>query len=253
MKIIAIANQKGGVSKTTTTGAFAAGLKKKGFRVLAIDLDPQGNLSGSVGADFETDDSIFELLKRESTCKGAIQHLDMFDIIPANIGLACAENEITKTGKELRLKEVMEEIDGQYDYVIIDTPPSLGLLTIMAFTYAQEVIIPSNASYFSAIGIVQLKDTIDNIKKYTNPNLRTVGILLTAYSPRTNLTKTMTETTQLLSKSLNAPLFHTTIRIATAMGEAQSVQQDIFSFAPKSTVAIDYEAFIDEYLELEGK
>jgi len=251
MKVIAIANQKGGVSKTSSACAFAAGLKRKGYRVLAIDMDPQGNLSDHVAADSDTDTTIFELLKLNATPDAVIQHLDVFDIIPANIELAAAETEITQTGKEYRLREVLTPIAGLYDFVVIDTPPSLGTLTIMAFTFADTIIIPSNAQMFSTKGITKLKDTIDNVKRYTNPNIKIAGILLTAYNPRTKLSQAMRETTEMLCETFNAPLFSTTIRVATAMGEAQASQQDIFSYDFKSTVAQDYITVIDEFLKME--
>lgn len=252
MKVIAIANQKGGVSKTSSACAFAAGLKRKGYRVLAVDMDPQGNLSDHVAADSDNDTTIYELLKLIATPEAVIQHLDVFDIIPANIELAAAELEITQTGKEHRLREVLSPIAGLYDYVVIDTPPSLGTLTIMAFTFADEIIIPSNAQIFSTKGITKLKDTIDNVRKYTNPNIKIAGILLTAYNPRTKLSQAMRLTTEMLCETFKAPLFQTTIRVATAMGEAQAFQQDIFSYDAKSTVAQDYIAVVDEFIKMEG-
>lgn len=248
-KVIAIANQKGGVAKTTTTTALAAGLKKKGFRVLAIDADPQGNLSDSVGADNRTSDTVYELLKNEVEAAAAIQHLDVFDVIPANIMLAGAEQEISQIGKEQRMKERIASVMDDYDYIIVDTPPSLGLLTINAFTVADEVIIPTTAGIFAASGILQLFETIKNVRKYCNSKIRIAGVLLTKFNPRSNNNQDMRDLTEKIANSMEADLFHTFIRSSVVVEEAQARKEDVFSYKEKSTVAEDYKSFIEEYLE----
>ena len=248
-KVIAIANQKGGVAKTTTTAALGAGLKQKGFRVLTIDADPQGNLSDSVGADNRTSDTVYELLKNEVEAADAIQHLEVFDIIPANIMLAGAEQEISQIGKEQRMKERIASVMDRYDYIIVDTPPSLGLLTINAFTAADEVIIPTTAGIFAASGIVQLFETIKNVRKYCNSKIRIAGVLLTRFNPRTNTNQDMRELTEKIANSMEAELFKTFIRSSVVVEEAQVRKEDILTYKEKSTVAEDYKAFIEEYLE----
>lgn len=252
MRSIAFSNQKGGVAKTTSACAFAVALKNRGYRVLAVDMDPQGNLSDHVNAETETSMTVYELLKRKATPKDVIQHLDVFDIIPASLDLALAENEITQTGKEYRLREVLEPVKEDYDYIVVDTSPSLGTLTIMALTFVDEVIIPSNAEMFSLKGIKTLKTTIDDVRMYTNPKIIIAGILLTEYKKQTNLSKEMGKATQILSDNFDAPLFETRIRISTATGEAQANSLDIFSYKKKSNVAQDYEAFTSEYLKKKG-
>lgn len=248
-KIIAVANQKGGVAKTTTASALASGLQKRGFKVLAIDADPQGNLSDSVNGDNINSDTLYELLKNETEAKSAIQKLDCFDLIPANIMLAGAEQEISQLGKEQRMKEKIEPIVDLYDYIIIDTPPSLGLLTINAFTAADEVIIPTTAGIFAASGILQLFDTIQNVRKYCNPNIKISGILMTRYNPRTNNNKDMNELTEKIASTMQAKLFNTHIRTSVVVEEAQARKESIFDYKSCSTVSNDYEAFIEEYLE----
>lgn len=248
-QIIVFANQKGGVSKTTTTGAFAAELSRRGYRVLVIDADPQANLSDSVGADTQEINSLYDLLRRDCTVADTIQNLEVFDIIAANIMLSACEQELTATGKEYRLREQIEPILDDYDYIIIDTPPSLGILTINAFTAADTVVIPTTPGIFSASGIQQLYNTIQNTRKYCNPGLTISGVLMTRYNPQANIAKDMRELTTLLSSHIGAPLFKTFIRSSVAVEEAQAKKVDIFSHKERSTVAQDYRAFVDEYLK----
>lgn len=248
-KIIAVANQKGGVAKTTTTAALAAGLKQRGFQVLAVDVDPQGNLSDSAGADNQQEMTVYELLKGETTAEEAIQHLDIFDIIPANIMLAGAEQELSQIGKEQRLKERLSPIVEQYDYIIIDTPPALGVLTINAFTVADEIIIPTQAGIFAATGIKQLYDTIKNVRKYCNEKVKIAGVLMTRYNPRSNNNKDMKDLTEQIAAYMNAPVFQTFIRASVVVEEAQARKVDLFSYKGNSTVAEDYAQFVEEYLK----
>lgn len=247
-KVIAIANQKGGVAKTTTTSAFAAGLKKRGYRVLAIDLDPQGNLSDSVGADMYQSPTVYNLMRQEITAAEAVQHLEPFDIIPSNIMLASAEQEFNQTGKEHRIQEAISEIEENYDYILLDTPPSLGILTVNAFTYADEVIIPTTAGIFAANGINQLYITIKNVKKYTNPKISIAGILLTKYNPRSNINKDIRSLTEQLGAHIQTKVFDTFIRSSVVVEEAQANKSDLYAYNKNSTVAEDYETFVEEYL-----
>ena len=148
------------------------------------------------------------------------------------------------------MQETLFPILEDYDYVIIDTPPSLGILTINAFTVANEVIIPTTAGIFSASGIVQLFDTISNVRKYcSNPNLRIAGVLLTKYNPRSNNNQDMKELTEKIANSMEADMFKTYIRASVVVEEAQARKEDLFSYKAKSTVAEDYNAFVDEYLK----
>lgn len=249
MKKIAIANQKGGVAKTTTTHALAAGLSEKGFKVLAIDLDPQGNLSSACGAECFNVPTVYELLKDAASPEEAIQHINNHDILPSNIMLAGAEQELTQTGKEHRLKESLEPIVGKYDYILIDTPPSLGVLTVNAFTFASDILIPTTAGIFATAGIKQLSDTVKNVQKYCNPNVSIMGILFTRYNPRANISKEIMELAAQMGEYISAPIYKTYIRSAIAVEEAQAQKSDIFSYAKKSTVATDYRTFIEEMLK----
>ena len=248
-KIIAIANQKGGVGKTTTSHALTAGLAEKGYRTLCIDLDPQGNLSASCGAVNYNIPTVYEMMKGEANVKDVIQTLGLYNIIPANIMLSGAEQELNSTGKEHRLKESLSDIVNDYDYIIIDTPPSLGVLTVNAFTFCDEIIIPTTAGIFATAGIQQLARTVENVKKYCNPNLKIKGILFTRYNPRTNISKQVKEIAESFAEHIKAPVYDTTIRNGIAVEEAQANKEDIFTYNSKSSVAEDYRVFIEEYLK----
>lgn len=249
-QIIVFSNQKGGVAKTTSAATFAAEVKNRGYQVLVVDADPQANLSDSVGADTHELSSLYDLLRRDVTAPDAIQKLDCFDIISANIMLSACEQELTQTGKEYRLKEQLEPIINDYDYIIIDTPPSLGILTINAFTAADTVIIPTTPGIFSASGIQQLYNTIQNTRKYCNPSLTITGVLMTKYNPQTNISKDMKELTGLLSEHINAPMFKTHIRNSVVVEEAQAKKIDLFRHKKYSTVSQDYQAFVDEFFSI---
>jgi len=249
MKVISVANQKGGVGKTTTANALIAGLANCGYKVLGIDFDPQGNLSDSFGAEMYQKPTIYELLKGDCSFEESIQHFGKYDIIPSNIMLAGCEQELSHTGKEHRLKEAVTPHTDDYDYIIIDCPPSLGILTVNAFTFSSEIIVPTTAGIFAANGIQQLSNTVINVNKYCNPDVRIVGILITRFNPKTNLNKQLKELTQQLGSHINAPVYNTFIRSGIAIEEAQATHTDIFTYSDKSTVSQDYKDFINEYLE----
>lgn len=253
-KVVSFANQKGGVAKSTTCCAFAAGLKRIGYRVLAIDCDPQGNLSTSVKAENSNSFTTKDVLLKKVEIKDAVQHLNCFDIIPANILLASAEVElVSEMGREQRLREAIEAVRTEYDYICLDAPPSLGVLTINALTASDELIIPSCADMFSASGIAQLISTIDSVKKYCNPNLKVAGILVTRYNPRTKNSKEMHSLIERFTNALETIVFETTIRESVVVKEAQAKQEPIFDHLTnrKESAITDYAAFIAEYLKRE--
>jgi len=203
VKVISVSNQKGGVGKTTTTGAVAAGFKLKGYRVLCVDLDPQSNLSFSSGAETEDCPTIYEILKGEAKTSFSIQKMPSFDIISSNILLSGIELEFTQTGREYLLKEALNTVKDKYDYIFIDTPPALSILTVNAFTASDYIIIPMLADIFSLQGIAQLSETIDRVRKYCNPNVKVEGIVLTKYNKRTVLSREIKGTAELIPEQLN--------------------------------------------------
>lgn len=248
-KVICVTNQKGGVGKTTTVYALGLGYKEKGYKVLAVDLDPQGNLSFCIGAETESSATVYDVIKGECKAKDAIQKTEIIDILPANILLSGADLEFVNTGREFLLKEAMEEQEREYDYIFIDTPPALNLMTINAFTLSDIIIVPMLADIFSLQGLVQLSDTVKRVRKYCNPKVKIEGILLTKYNGRSLLSREIMGTAQMVAKELETDVFDTFIRTGIAVSEAQAVQENLYAYASKSNVAADYMAFTEELMK----
>lgn len=245
--IYTITNQKGGAGKTTTALALAAGLTLKGYKTLSIDLDAQSNMTYTAGA--RTDGATaLSLLTGEADTAAAIQHTESGDFIAASKALAGADAFISDTGKEYKLREALEPIRGLYDYIVIDTPPALGILTINALTACDSVIIPAQADIYSLQGVERLAETMKPVKKYCNPALAIEGILLTRYNSRSILSKDIAELAEQLAARLETRLFKTTIREAITVKEAQISQRSLFSYAPKAKVTADYTRFIAEII-----
>lgn len=249
--IVTVTNQKGGVGKSTTAHALGAGLAAKGYRVISVDLDPQGNLSYSMQAD-TAGKSAYDILTKKAGAADTIQRTACGHIIPAGAALSAADMELTSTGKEYRLREALQLIRSEYDFVVIDTPPALGTLTVNALTAADSLIIPAQAEVFSLQGIGQLSSTIQAVKTYCNPALKLDGILLTRHSSRAVLSRDMADLIGETAEQLGTAVYKTIIREGIAIKEAQANRQSIFSYAPKSNVAADYMAFVDEFLERSG-
>ena len=246
MEVVAIVNRKGGVGKTATAQALGAGLARKKKKVLYIDLDSQTNLSYGLGADPEGLSSM-DVLTGEATAAEAIQHTPQGDVIAGSEALAGADAAIDGTGKEYRLKEAIDGL--QYDYIIIDTPAQLGTLTVNALTAANSVVIPVQAEVYSLQGIGQLSKTIEAVKKYCNKDLYIRGILITRYNGRAVISKDMQSNLKDAAEQLKTKLYSTPIRECVSIKEAQAIQQDIYTYAPRSNAAKDYEAFIKEFTE----
>lgn len=248
MKTIAIANRKGGVGKSTTASALSAGLQKKGYRVLTIDLDAQRNLSTTLKAKTDAK-TVLGVITGEITAKEAIQHMEHGDVIAASKGLSGADLIITETGKEYRLKEALESVSDVYDFCIIDCPPALNILTINALVAADGVLIPAQADLYSLEGVKDLSEVMQPVIKYCNANLKIFGILLTRYSSRSVLSKDATTLAKRLAEQLKTIVFTTTIREAVAVKEAQISQKSLFDYAPNANVTMDYKIFIDEFIQ----
>lgn len=242
METIAVINQKGGVGKSTTVNAIGAGLALKGYRVLFVDLDAQGNLTYTLGAN-TTGLNAMDLLqgialKPQKTAQG--------DAIASSPSLAGADTILTAVGKEYRLKEALEPLKGSYDYCIVDTPPALGILTINALTACTGAIIPAQADIYSLQGISQLNTTIETVKRYCNPSLVIKGIVITRYNARAIISREVADMIEQTAGQLNTKLYSAKIRECTAIKEAQATQQSIYAYAPRSNAAADYMALVNE-------
>ena len=250
--IITVTNQKGGVAKSTTVAALLAALTQRGYKALALDLDPQCNLSLITKANIKGG-TMLSLFGEEQKAADVIQHTNFGDVIASHAGLAGADIWLKDIGKEYKLKEAIEPLQIKYDYIIIDTPPALGILTVNAMVAADYVVIPSQADILSMQGITSLTESIKGIKKYCNPNLKIAGILLTRYNARNILTANITEMLREQAQSMGTILFKNTIREGIAVKESQINQVPLFEHAPKANPTIDYENFVDELLDIVGK
>lgn len=248
MITVAVTIQKGGDGKTTTAQALGVGLRLKGYRVLFVDLDPQGNLSRTLEADTsgETPDTL-ALLRGEAT---GIQHTGGGDIIAASPALVGADREkaLSSIGREYRLRKALEPLSGEYDYCIVDTPPALGILTVNALTAASIVVIPAQADDYSLDAVERLSETIEAVRSYCNPALEVGGILLTRYNGRNNVTRYLEELIEEAAERLGARVYQTRIRECAYLKEAKTMRQDIYSYSPRSNAAKDYRAFVDEFI-----
>ena len=250
MKVIAIANQKGGVSKSTTSQATAEILNSKGKRTLLIDLDPQSNLSFATGAKIDNILTIYNVMKGEEKANNILQKTSSGDILPSNILLSGADIEFTATGREYLLKEAINDIKQKYNYVIIDCPPSLSILTINAFTTSDFIVVPSLADVFSLQGMSQLNTTVQSVRRYCNQNLKIAGILLTKFTQRNTISQNIKETLNSITQQMNTKLFSNCIRNSVALQEAQLQQKSLIEYASNTNAMEDYVAFVSELEEI---
>ncbi|MCM1571132.1 AAA family ATPase [Latilactobacillus sakei subsp. carnosus] len=252
--VISIANQKGGVGKTTTTINLAVCLADAGNRVLIIDSDAQGNATSGIGIQkSQVEKDIYDVLVDEIPIKEAIlktnhQHVD---IVPATIQLAGAEIELTaQMAREMRLKLGLEAVLNDYDYVLIDCPPSLGQLSINAFTASNSILIPVQSEYYALEGLNQLLNTVRLVQKHFNPNLAIEGVLLTMYDARTNLGAQVIEEVR---KYFGDRVYDTIIPRNTRLAEAPSHGVSIIDYDPKSRGAEVYQELAKEVLAANGQ
>lgn len=248
-KVISIGNHKGGVGKTTSAINIGAGLNKLGRTVLLVDLDPQANLTQSLGIT-DPEANIYGALRGSYKIK-PLQIAPGLDLLPSTLDLSGAEVELSgEAGREFILKELLRPFIGHYSHVIIDTPPSLGLLTINALTASDEVLIPLQAQYLALRGLTKLLEVIDKIKKRLNPGLRVGGVFITQYDSRKILNRDVVAT---IEAHFKEDLLATRIRDNIALAEAPAQGRDIFSYQPKSYGAEDYLALCQELLNRDGK
>ena len=250
-KIIAIANQKGGVGKTTTSVNLSALLAKKGKKVVLIDADPQGNATSGLGVDKDVEKSLYDVLINEEPVAGTLQDTveKNLNICPSNMTLAGAEVElVSQMSREHRLKEQLEGIKDKFDYIFIDCPPSLGLITLNSFTAADSVLIPVQCEYYALEGLGQLLNTINLVKKHLNKSLEIEGALLTMYDIRTNLSNQVVKE---VKKYFDDRVYKTVIPRNVRLSEAPSFGMPITMYDPKSKGARSYEKLAKEFLKME--
>lgn len=252
-KAIAIFNQKGGVGKTTTNINLGASLAQRGKKILMLDIDPQGNTTSGVGiAKKGLTETIYELMVEDNyDVKKAIlpTNIKNLDIIPASVDLAGAEVELVALeGRERRLKQALDQIKGDYDYIFIDCPPSLGLLTINSLTAVDSVLIPIQCEFYALEGVSQLVSTIELVKKNFNKKLEIEGVILSMFDGRTNLS---VQVVQEVKKYFGNKVYSTVIPRNIRLAEAPSFGMAITEYDPKSKGAEAYSDFAEEFLEWE--
>ena len=253
-KIISITNQKGGVGKTTTCVNLAAFVAKAGNKVLIIDMDPQGNASSAVGVEAtKEDNTIYEVLIGECSAKEAISHTVMedLDVLPSTVDLSGAEVELVHlNNRENILKEALSQIKKEYDYIFIDCPPSLSLLTVNALTATDSIIIPIQCEYFALVGLGQLMNTVKLIKKHLNPTIEIEGVLLTMKDSRSNLVNQVAEEIQ---KYFKEKVYNTFIPRNVRLAESPSHGKPITMYDSKSKGAVAYQNLANEFLATNKK
>lgn len=248
-RVIAIANQKGGVGKTTTSINLSAALAEKGKKVLVIDTDPQGNTTSGLGLDKnELENTVYELMIGECDINDAI-HKDVFDnldIIPSNVNLAAVEIElIDAENKEYILKDAIDKVKKKYDFIVIDCPPSLSMLTVNAMTTANTVLVPIQCEYYALEGLSQLVHTVNLVKDRLNPDLEMEGVVFTMFDSRTNLSLQVVEN---VKEHIQENVYKTIIPRNIRLAEAPSYGLPINIYEPKSAGAEAYRLLADEVI-----
>ena len=249
-KIIAVANQKGGTGKTTTSTCLAGALQLLGKKVLLVDCDAQCNATDTYGAQTEDVCTLFDVMTRQ----GTVEDCEAGDILPSDNALKDIDEQLVRDmGKNFRLREALESVSGQYDYIVLDTPPQLGLALVNALIAANSIIVPITADRYALAGLSQLSQTIGDVRRYFNPTLKIEGLLLNQYKSRENLSKEVVEQLPVIAQSMGTTLLDVKIRPSMGVRKAQAERHSLFSGdTAKSTSAEDFLALAQHIVGGEG-
>lgn len=243
-KIITIANQKGGIAKTTTSLALAIGLKEKGKKTLLVDFDPQCNATDNMRAETKDRATLYDILCAECDAIEAVQHTELGDIIASDKLLSSADRRLTDTGYEYIFSEAIEKLKVDYDYIILDTPPAFGALMLNALYASDGVIVPINSDRFALAGLAELNNTINKVRKYGHKDLKIYGLLLCKYNPRLKKSKMLESSIEDICNMLNTKVFSTFIRESVEIANSQITKESPYS--KPSNASEDYRKLISE-------
>lgn len=249
-QIIAVANQKGGIGKTTTALALANCLERRGHHTLMVDMDPQANATDTYKAKIDDVATAYDLLINGAA--DCIQHTALGDIVAGDPLLKDATKQLDTVSASFKLREGLESIIAPYEYAVIDTPPDLSILLLNSLTVADKLVIPLSTDRYALRGLVDLYKTIQDVRKYTNQKLSIAGMLIIKYNKRVNLARELVEGLPEFEKMFGCKTFTTRIRECISTREAQAAREGLFEYAPKCTTAIDYEDFVTELMRGEN-
>lgn len=250
-EIITFTNQKGGVGKTSLSLNFGARLGLANAKVLFVDMDPQCSLSYIMGVD-NPRYTVYDVLTGKVSARDAIIHTEEGDLLAASPSLSTLDINLSGQGKEYLLRDALATVSKKYHFIIIDSPPTLGLLTINILSAADSVIIPALADVFSLQGVGQLYSTIQTVRAHRNPRLKIAGIVLSRHSDRFRLSRELREVMEQTAQQINTRVFKATIRESVMVRESQAKRQSIFKYAPKSKQTVDYDQLVLEFLQQSG-
>lgn len=249
-KIITIANQKGGVGKTTVSMALVSSLTRRHFRALGVDMDPQGSLGFHAGLDIDSDRTIYQVLKGETPIRDAIAHSQWGDFILSNILLSSLSEEVHGGGREQLLSKALGEVRDEYDFIVIDTPPGLNVLTTNAYIAADFLIIPTKPNILEVLAVAQLRDAVKEIQRTVNPDLKVLGILINFYNRRLSLGRDVMELMDTLSKEMDTRVFKAKISDSIGVAEAPAHAESIFTYKRAVDAKVGFNSFTNEFLQL---
>lgn len=246
-QVITVTNQKGGVGKTSISSALIAGLHQRGARVLGVDIDPQGNLGFSFGLEIEQGPSIYDVLIGTHSIEEAIVQTEYGDILHTDIMLSGVESEATfpRTGRESMLSRHLNRVKNNYDFIIIDTPPSLNILTINAYVASTGLIVPMEGEVLSLVGISQIQDTIETVRKSFNPELKVLGIVMNKFNARSILNREILELAEQVAEQLGSQVFSSKIRRGVDVAKAPAHGQSVLTYRPDCKPAMDLRKLVD--------